>query len=281
MNINKLLFLLFFSFIAITIFSQDTLYQEDFETKTESLISNTPQGWATGTFSGGDSDNSWGFSDASPLNGSFSLTINDGSNYYSYDNSDDCDKLAFYNTKIDASGYYDLRLSFSWKCEGEADCDYGMIMYSYDGNDWYYFSDEEFDSESSTHHVINLDISTLDNSSFYLGFEWINDGASGSNPPFTVDDIVLTGMGSVNSTNITYPTDGATEISQNPIIVWEKTHKLGGKLFITLGLLSLLGLLVPDLFFYIFLISTLLSVAILFIYSYLEFRKINGEKIQL
>ena len=230
---NKLVFLLLFSFSVITVYSQDTLYQEDFETKTEGTIStDIVQGWNLIINTG--SNNYWGFSNDDPISGNYSLTVfnNSTSTYYSYDNSDNSDKIAFYNTKINAIGYYDLRISFSWKCDGEATFDYGMIKYSTDGTTWNNLSDEKFDSESTTHHVINLDISTLDNSQFYLGFEWINDGASGSNPPFTVDDIVLTGMGSVNSTNITYPTDGASEISQNPIIVWGKTNNaLGYKLY--------------------------------------------------
>ncbi|MFH1240479.1 MAG: SdpI family protein [Candidatus Diapherotrites archaeon] len=64
-------------------------------------------------------------------------------------------------------------------------------------------------------------------------------------------------------------------------VVWEKTHKLGGKLFIALGVISLIGLILPDLFLYIFVAPVLLVVAILFVYSYLEFKKINGGHVQL
>ncbi|MBE9468306.1 MAG: T9SS type A sorting domain-containing protein [Bacteroidetes bacterium] len=232
MTTNKLFFLLFFFFAITEVFSQDTLYQENFETKTEAIISTgVVQEWKIKCFPGGKSINSWGFSDDSPLSGFFSLTINDGSNYFRYNRSDNCDKVAYCNTKIDAKDYYDLRLSFSWKCDGEPS-DYGMIKYSTNGNKWYNLSDEKFYNQSSIHHVVNLDISTCDNKEFYLGFEWINNSNFGSNPPFTVDDIVLTGMGSVNSTTVTYPQNLAAEISQNPIIVWEKTfNALGYKLY--------------------------------------------------
>jgi len=63
--------------------------------------------------------------------------------------------------------------------------------------------------------------------------------------------------------------------------VWGKTHKLGGKLFIALGVISLIGLILPDLFLYIFVAPVLFVVAILFVYSYLEFKKINGKNVQL
>jgi len=64
-------------------------------------------------------------------------------------------------------------------------------------------------------------------------------------------------------------------------VVWKKTHILGGKLFIALGVLSLIGLLLPDFFLYLFVGPVFLAVAILVIYSYLEFKKINGGHVQL
>jgi len=64
-------------------------------------------------------------------------------------------------------------------------------------------------------------------------------------------------------------------------VIWEKTHKLGGKIFIALGVISLASLFFPDFFMYIFIAPVLLSVAILFVYSYLEFKKINGKQVQL
>lgn len=55
--------------------------------------------------------------------------------------------------------------------------------------------------------------------------------------------------------------------------VWEKTHKLGGKLFKASGMIIFLGLLFPQ--FALWFVSIPLTITVIFtiLYSYLEFRK--------
>jgi uncharacterized membrane protein len=55
--------------------------------------------------------------------------------------------------------------------------------------------------------------------------------------------------------------------------IWEKTHKLGGKLFKAAAVISLLGIIIPDYAFLIFIV--IISFAGLYpvIYSYLEYKK--------
>lgn len=55
--------------------------------------------------------------------------------------------------------------------------------------------------------------------------------------------------------------------------VWEKTHILGNKLFIISGIITIFGIFIPKLMIYFVLIPILISVLILFIYSYLVYRK--------
>lgn len=55
--------------------------------------------------------------------------------------------------------------------------------------------------------------------------------------------------------------------------VWQKTHRLGGKLFKLAGLISLVGLLVPAYAFYLAIIPILAVTAYTFGYSYFEFKK--------
>jgi len=57
-------------------------------------------------------------------------------------------------------------------------------------------------------------------------------------------------------------------------LVWEKTHKIGGKLFKATGLISLLSLFFPSLAIYFILIPVLFTSFFVFAYSYIEFRKI-------
>lgn len=56
-------------------------------------------------------------------------------------------------------------------------------------------------------------------------------------------------------------------------IVWEKTNKLGGILFKIAGIISFFGLLAQQYAFLFIMIPVLLSVAVLVVYSYVEFKK--------
>ena len=55
--------------------------------------------------------------------------------------------------------------------------------------------------------------------------------------------------------------------------VWEKTHKIGGKLFKAAGLVVLLGMFFPNYVFYFILVPVLLVAVYTIIYSYFEYRK--------
>jgi len=55
--------------------------------------------------------------------------------------------------------------------------------------------------------------------------------------------------------------------------VWEKTHKIGGKLFKILAIISLLGTIFPNLAIFFLVVPLFLIIIYLFIYSYLEYKK--------
>ncbi len=58
-------------------------------------------------------------------------------------------------------------------------------------------------------------------------------------------------------------------------VVWEKTHKLGGKLFKLAALISLLGLLFPSGIAMLLIIAPVVIIAIItIVYSYVEYRKL-------
>lgn len=60
--------------------------------------------------------------------------------------------------------------------------------------------------------------------------------------------------------------------------VWDKTHKLGGKLFKAGGIIALIGVLFPD-YSLLFVLLPVIGAAIyLFIYSYLEYSKEENKK---
>jgi uncharacterized membrane protein len=55
--------------------------------------------------------------------------------------------------------------------------------------------------------------------------------------------------------------------------VWDKTHKLGGRLFKVAGIISVAGFLLPDYAIFIMMAPVLLSSLYLVVYSYMEYRK--------
>ncbi len=55
--------------------------------------------------------------------------------------------------------------------------------------------------------------------------------------------------------------------------VWNKTHKLGGKLFKIAGILAIIGVFFKDYAVYFILVPTLFVSVFLIVYSYVEFRK--------
>ncbi|HRZ85378.1 MAG TPA: SdpI family protein [Candidatus Paceibacterota bacterium] len=55
--------------------------------------------------------------------------------------------------------------------------------------------------------------------------------------------------------------------------VWEKTHRLGSKLFITSGIITIFGIFFPEYLLWFVLAPVIISSIICIIYSYLEYRK--------
>lgn len=56
-------------------------------------------------------------------------------------------------------------------------------------------------------------------------------------------------------------------------VVWDKTHKIGGRLFKVLGLMFILSIFLGGLAFYVIIVSVLVVTAYLFYYSYVEYEK--------
>jgi len=55
--------------------------------------------------------------------------------------------------------------------------------------------------------------------------------------------------------------------------VWDETHRLGSKLFIIAGMITLLGIFIPDQAFVLLMVSILAAALISVIYSYLAWRR--------
>lgn len=112
---------------------------------------------------------------------------------------------------IDARGLDSVRLQFVWSAGGEGACepacDYGEVVYSFDGVNFNRFDVDTSGSEARTASE-SLYLSPVDsnynqvlprvvsNRQFYLGFKWVNDDLATISPnSITIDNVVVTGQG--------------------------------------------------------------------------------------
>ena len=175
---------------------------------------------------GAQNNTYWRIQTSGAIAGSQSLGLYDNyygtPNSYLWDGDDDYwfgswagipnDLIAFDNSqKINASNYSNLSMSFKWKCVGESGFDYGMICYSMDGVTWTDITSGgdgagKYFGQSTIQSVSNMNLPlSLNGQQFYIGFRWINDYNVCGDPPFTIDDITITG-----TPNVGYAWTGGT-----------------------------------------------------------------------
>ena len=105
---------------------------------------------------------------------------------------------------FNATGLKNLNLSFSYVCNGELDAgtyyDLGVIYYSIDGGTSYYLATDVNGDPylfqgvtSKTTLNFPLPLFATGAPSLKFLFRWINDNSIGFQPPFAIDDVVLTG----------------------------------------------------------------------------------------
>jgi hypothetical protein len=164
-----------------------TLLYEDFES--------APSGWIINDYVAGN--NTWRIGGTNgDMNGSKSAYISDDSSSLQYDASSTSHTLLY--KEINAYEYDSLFLSFWYKCNGEKDgggiYDYGKIVYSLDSITFHQLNGTADLVDSSNMTFFSMPIPYfLWNRKFYIGFYWENDNAVGNDPPFTIDDITITG----------------------------------------------------------------------------------------
>ncbi|HEX4877104.1 MAG TPA: M43 family zinc metalloprotease, partial [Chitinophagaceae bacterium] len=104
---------------------------------------------------------------------------------------------------LNASGLKNLTLSFSYVCNGELAAgtyyDYGFVYYSTDGISYAVLRDVSNNPvvfqgvTTKTTISMNLPPAANNASSLRIMFRWLNDNSVRNNPPFAIDDIVITG----------------------------------------------------------------------------------------
>ncbi|WP_053970186.1 GEVED domain-containing protein [Mangrovimonas sp. ST2L15] len=183
--------------------AQTTLFFEDFEAALGPENQASPYlGWQNGQFTTTPATNDnyfWVFDNTrcNVISGSYSMAVSVNNPATSgtmpqYKANKVAATLVYFTTPIDATNFESVTLDFNWICQGEANFDYGSVLYSFDGNTWAVLPGE-YEGQNTTQSVTNLDLSVVDGQSFYLGFGWNNDNSTGNYPAFTIDDIEVKG----------------------------------------------------------------------------------------
>lgn len=186
-----------------------TLFSQDFGTVTGS--NQLPSGWVVQNAAG--TTNKWVVNNAGAATYSFTgntlhisngntTAVNNGTAPLSYSGvTAGTDSRAF-TPAINAAGYKNINVSFKLVCNGEFDVeyyDYGIAYYTLDGLNYSALTDGSGNFilqgiTANTTLSLNLPAGTVGTSNFGLLFRWISDNTIQFQPPFAVDDIVVTGQ---------------------------------------------------------------------------------------
>jgi hypothetical protein len=175
------------------------LLNEDFGTSGGTA----PAGWLAGSFRTPAGFNTWkvGSNGGAGINGQSLYITNDKvlkPLAYSPDSTSDAVAISPF---IHGTGYTNPTLSFNYKCNGQANLnkiDYGLLMYSYDDASFFPLSNAAgnvytFQGVTNATGSGNIVLpAALVDTSFTIGFRWINDNNTGTNPPFLIDDVKVT-----------------------------------------------------------------------------------------
>lgn len=171
----------------LTAKAQTTLLSEDFEGATTS--------WQFTTNSGGG-ENYWEVSNGSCSNGTNILMVRRNTSACVYRNNRANDITA--KIQVVTTGYENITLSFDWIGNGESGKDYGSVYYSFDGSSWTLLTSGGTSGiyQGATSWGSQTDFSlptVLDDTTFYIGFNWVNDSRNGTSPAFGLDNISVKG----------------------------------------------------------------------------------------
>ena len=188
-----------------------TIFSENFGTTAASGA--VPSGWLKGSFTAGSNvwtvNNLYGASTGFTIaaNGR-ALHITNGSAaqqsgetadaVYTQNSTSD---VAAVTPAISTLGYKNIKVSFDYASNGETNLDYGMLRYSTTaqssgliavtdaGNAVIRFQG----TTAKTSVTVTLPAATENIANLWVCFEWLNNNSTRNNPPFIVDNIVVTG----------------------------------------------------------------------------------------
>ena len=108
------------------------------------------------------------------------------------------DRSAHLTTDINTTGLSNITLKFAWRSGGSAQS-YGNVRYSTDGGSTWTDLPQIYNNSSSwTCANVSLPAQTENISNLRIGFRWRNN-PTGSDPPFTITNVIVEGSGSGGS----------------------------------------------------------------------------------
>lgn len=111
---------------------------------------------------------------------------------YTYSNNQ---KTSIIARNFSTTNFFNLKLSFDWKCNGEKDHDYGTVCYSLDnGANW---TNLKSSLQSGSGNLVTNEMLDLpdcaSNSSVLIGFYFENDESFNFQPGLVIDNVVIYG----------------------------------------------------------------------------------------
>lgn len=164
------------------------VFSENFESTTSLSIQTAPTN---------QSGSNWLVGPNGGMSGSKSLyyDLTGGSGTPGYDPQLPASRRVVFD--VDARGYHDLTLGFDYKLSGELNRDFGSLVYSLNGTDFFPLPgapSEFMGVPVASRFSVELAPELFDDQRFFIGFQWQNDfNGIGSDPAWVIDQLEVRG----------------------------------------------------------------------------------------
>lgn len=176
-----------------------TMLNENFGTSGGTI----PPGWLNGSFAAGANTWTIGTNGGAGITGQAAYITNNTTTRpyaYTFNGVTAPSNAVIVTPPLNGAGMTNMKLSFRYKCNGEADVDgvydFGTLYYTTDGSNFFLLPNSLgqqyiFQGVSVATDATNLPLPAFPGA-FAIGFAWENDDNIGNNPPFLIDDVVIT-----------------------------------------------------------------------------------------
>jgi gliding motility-associated-like protein len=117
--------------------------------------------------------------------------------------------------EIPGKTYYNIKVGFDWKCNGEESRDFGSIHYSTDKITWQLLKNYQSGKADEVMSEILLLPKCLENKVFYLGFSFTSDNSFNFQPGLVVDNFKVYGNSCTTSIKPSKPTNNESTVCFN------------------------------------------------------------------